>query len=183
MSVKLMCKLFIIGDSNVDRYFPVVKAARNEPSIQDATVVRATNLAQIKEALLPTVLSGPRSHVLLACLTNPITNYPYEGAMPMLVKHCGEVYDQLKAYITEARVTTPGDLEQVFFLKKEKVFSVHLSKNTKISECSLTFFVLFRYTLCPQCTVSLLFGIKGATQASWLPFPPPSVNPMAVPTF
>ena len=109
-------KLFIIGDSNVDRYFPAVRAARKEPSIQDATVVRATNLAQIKEALLPTVLSEPRSHVLLACLTNPITNYSYEGAMPMLVKHCGEVYDQLKAYITEARVATPGDLEQVFYL-------------------------------------------------------------------
>jgi len=146
MSVKLMCKLFIIGDSNVDRYFPVVKAARNEPSIQDATVVRATNLAQIKEALLPTVLSGPRSHVLLACLTNPITNYPYEGAMPMLVKHCGEVYDQLKAYITEARVTTPGDLEQVYliyFFKKGKRFSFiyhFYIKSTKISECSLTFF-------------------------------------------
>jgi len=118
-------KLFIVGDSNVDRYFPAVRAARKEPSIQDATVVRATNLAQIKEALLPTVLSEPRSHVLLACLTNPITNYPYEGAMPMLVKHCGEVYDQLKAYITEARVTTPGDLEQVYliyFFKKENVF-------------------------------------------------------------
>jgi len=115
-------KLFIIGDSNVDRYFPAVRAARKEPSIQDATVVRATNLAQIKEALLPTVLSEPRSHVLLACLTNPITNYSYEGAMPMLVKHCGEVYDQLKAYITEARVTTPGDLEQVFFLKRKSFF-------------------------------------------------------------
>jgi hypothetical protein len=108
-------KLFIIGDSNVDRYFPTVRAARKEPSIQDATVVRATNLAQIKEALLPNVLSEPRSHVLLACLTNPITNYSYEGATPMLVKHCGEVYDQLKAYITEARVATPRDLEQVFF--------------------------------------------------------------------
>ncbi len=33
----------------------LVKAARNEPSIQDATVVRATNLAQIKEALVPAV--------------------------------------------------------------------------------------------------------------------------------
>jgi len=48
-------KLYIVGDSNVDRYFPLVKAARNEPSIQDATVVRATNLAQIKEALVPAV--------------------------------------------------------------------------------------------------------------------------------
>jgi hypothetical protein len=106
-------KLYIVGDSNVDRYFPSVRAARKEPSIQDATVVRATNLAQIKEALLPAVLSDPRSHVLLACLTNPITNYSYEGTMPMLVKHCEEVYDQLKAYIAEARGTNPGDLEQV----------------------------------------------------------------------
>jgi hypothetical protein len=113
-------KLFIVGDSNVDRYFPVVRAARKEPSIQDATLVRATNLAQIKEALLPNVLSDPRSHVLLACLTNPITNFSYEGAMPMLVKHCEEVYDQLKAYITEARVANPGDLEQVL---KEKFFT------------------------------------------------------------
>ncbi len=78
-------------------------------------MVRATNLAQIKEVLLPTVLSATRSHVLLACLTNPITNYSYEGAVPMLVKHCEEVFDQLKAYIAEARDTTPGDLEQVSF--------------------------------------------------------------------
>jgi hypothetical protein len=48
-------KLYIVGNSNVDRYFPLVKAARIEPSIQDATVVRATNLAQIKEALVPAV--------------------------------------------------------------------------------------------------------------------------------
>jgi hypothetical protein len=116
-------KLYIIGDSNVDRYFPLVKAAHNEPSIQDATVVRATNLAQIKEALVPAVPTKTRSHVLLACLTNPITNYPYEGALPMLVKHCEEVFDKLKAYITEARGTTPGDMEQVNFITTELVYS------------------------------------------------------------
>jgi hypothetical protein len=115
-------KLYIIGDSNVDRYFPLVKAARKEPSIQNASVVRATNLAQIKEALVPTVLAETRSHVLLACLTNPITNYSYEGAIPMLVKHCEEVFDQLKAYITEARGVTPGDLEQVKFFSEESFY-------------------------------------------------------------
>jgi hypothetical protein len=171
-------KLCIIGDSNVDRYFPVVRAARKEPSIQDATVVRATNLAQIKEALVPTALTEARSHVLLACLTNPITNYPYEGAVPMLVKHCEEVFDQLKAYITEARGTTPGDLEQVNYSCQ-----VHLPSSCDLSDvCKFSLIFLIRYTSCPQCTVSLRFGINGATLASWLPFPPPSASLTVVPT-
>jgi hypothetical protein len=108
-------KLYIVGDSNVDKYYPVVKAARSDPSIQDAIVVRATNLAQVKEALVPAVPNEARSHVLLACLTNPVTNYPYEGALPMLLSHCTEVFDQIKAYIAEGRGATPGDLEQVRF--------------------------------------------------------------------
>lgn len=108
-------KLYIVGDSNVDKYYPVVKAARSDPSIQDAVVVRATNLAQVKEALVPAVPNEARSHVLLACLTNPVTNYPYEGALPMLLSHCTEVFDQIKAYIAEGRGATPGDLEQVRF--------------------------------------------------------------------
>jgi len=104
-------KLYIVGDSNVDRFYPIVKASRSDPCIQDATVVRATNLAQIKEALVPAVPTEARSHVLLACLTNPVTSYPYEGALPMLLKHCVEVFDQLKAYIAEGRGSTPGTKE------------------------------------------------------------------------
>jgi hypothetical protein len=110
---RMSVKLFIVGDSNVDRFFPVVKAARNDPSIQDATVLRATNLAQIKEALVPAVSVEARSHVLLACLTNPVSSFPYEGALAMLLKHCTEVFDQIKAYIVEGRGATPGHLEQV----------------------------------------------------------------------
>ncbi len=86
-------KLYIVGDSNVDRFYPIVKASRSDQSIQDAIIVRATNLAQIKEALVPAAPVEARSHVLLACLTNPVTNYPYEGALPLLLKHCGEVFD------------------------------------------------------------------------------------------
>jgi hypothetical protein len=109
-------KLYIVGDSNVDRYYPVVKASRNDPSIQDATVIRATNLAQIKEALVPAVPAEARSHVLLACLTNPVTSYPYEGALQLLLNHCTEVFDQIKAYIIEGRSATPGNMEQVRFV-------------------------------------------------------------------
>jgi hypothetical protein len=115
--VIMSVKLYIVGDSNVDKYYPVVKAARSDPSIQDAIVVRATNLAQVKEALVPAVPHEARSHVLLACLTNPITNYPYEGALPVLLSHCTEVFDQIKAYIAEGRAAKPGDLEQVRITK------------------------------------------------------------------
>jgi len=107
-------KLCIVGDSNVDLYFPVVKATRDDPSIQDTSVIHATNLAQIKDALVLTVLLEVRSHVLLACLTNPLTNYPYEG-FQSLIKHCQEVFEQLKAFIAEGRGATPGNMEQVTY--------------------------------------------------------------------
>ncbi len=122
-------KLYIVGDSNVDRFYPVVKASRSDPCIQDATVVRATNLAQIKEALVPAVPVEARSHVLLACLTNPVTSYPYEGALPQLLKHCGEVFDHIKAYIAEGRGSTPGNMEQVrfFLVSNDLAFRTMLS--------------------------------------------------------
>ncbi len=100
-------KLYIVGDSNVDRFYPIVKASRGDPSIQDAAVICATNLAQVKEVLIPAVPVEARSHVLLACLTNPVASYSYEGALPMLLKHCGEVFDQIKAYIAEGRGKYP----------------------------------------------------------------------------
>jgi hypothetical protein len=48
-------KLNILGDSNVDRYFPIIKAARDDECIQNVSVSRTTNLAQIKDVLLPGV--------------------------------------------------------------------------------------------------------------------------------
>ncbi len=46
-----MLKLHLIGDSNVDRYIAVVKAAKEDPAIHETTFARATNLVQLKEAL------------------------------------------------------------------------------------------------------------------------------------
>jgi len=105
-------KLNILGDSNVDRYFPIVKAARDDECIQNVSVSRTTNLAQIKDVLLPGAGVEARSHVLLACLTNPVTMHAYT-APKSLLKHCESVFTQIKAFIAEGRLAVPGDLEQV----------------------------------------------------------------------
>ena len=105
-------KLYLIGDSNVDRHFAKVKSARNDPCFENVTVVKATNLAQVKAAVSPTELVEARSHVLLACLTNPIASFPFTD-IPSLLKHCDSVFTQLKSYIAEGRAAVPGDMEQV----------------------------------------------------------------------
>jgi len=53
-----------------------------------------------------------RSHVLLACVTNPLTDYQFTDVASML-KHCESTFTQLKSFIAEGRAAVPGDLEQV----------------------------------------------------------------------
>jgi len=105
-------KLYLIGDSNVDRHFAKVKSARNDPCFESVTVVKATNLAQVKAAVSPAELVEARSHVLLACLTNPIASFPFTD-VPSLLKHCDSIFTQLKSFIAEGRAAVPGDMEQV----------------------------------------------------------------------
>jgi len=105
-------KLYLIGDSNVDRHFAKIKSARNDPCFENVTVIKATNLAQVKAAVSPTELVEARSHVLLACLTNPIANFPFTD-VPSLLKHCDSIFTQVKSFIAEGRAAVPGDLEQV----------------------------------------------------------------------
>jgi len=107
-------KLCLIGDSNVDRHFAKVKAARDDPCFQNVSIIRATNLAQVKAAVSPPEVTEARSHVLLACLTNPIADYQFTD-VPSLLKHCDSIFTQLKSYIAGGRATLPGDLEQVNF--------------------------------------------------------------------
>jgi hypothetical protein len=107
-------KLCLIGDSNVDRHFTKIKAARNDPCFQNVNVVRATNMAQVKAAVSPLQVAEARSHVLIACITNPIADHNFVDIASML-KHCDSVFTQLKSYIAEGRAAVPGDLEQVIF--------------------------------------------------------------------
>ncbi len=109
-----MLKLHIIGDSNVDRYLSIVKAAKEDPAIQETTFARATNLVQMQEALVPSTPNEPYPNVVLACLTNPITNNPFED-YNVLIAHCNETFAQIQAWIQEGRGAVPGTMRQVLF--------------------------------------------------------------------
>jgi len=103
-------KLCLIGDSNVDRHFTKIKTARNDPCFQNVNV----DMAQVKAAVSPLQVAEARSHVLIACITNPIADHNFVGIASML-KHCDSVFTQLKSFIAEGRAAVPGDLEQVIF--------------------------------------------------------------------
>jgi len=104
-----MLKLHLIGDSNVDRYISIVKAAKEDPAIQETSFVRATNLVQLKEALVPSSPSESHPNVILDCLTNPITNHPFDEYKTLVV-HCNQTFAQILAWIQEGRGATPGTM-------------------------------------------------------------------------
>jgi hypothetical protein len=109
----MMLKLHIVGDSNVDRYLSIVKAAKEDPAIQETTFARATNLVQLHDALAPATPAEPYPNVVLACLTNPITNHPFED-YNVLITHCNKTFAQVQAWIQEGRGAVPGTMRQVF---------------------------------------------------------------------
>jgi hypothetical protein len=112
---RTMLKLHIIGDSNVDRYLSIVKAAKEDPAIQETTFTRATNLVQLQDALVPATPDAPHPNLVLACLTNPITNHPFED-YNVLITHCNKTFSQIQAWIQEGRGAVPGTMRQVLVL-------------------------------------------------------------------
>ncbi len=108
-------KIHIVGDSNIDRYLPLVKAVKEDPGIQEVTFTRATNMVQLQEALVPSTPSTVYPAVVLACLTNPITNHPYED-YGMLMTHCNKTFNQVQAWVQEGRGAAPGAMSQVFLV-------------------------------------------------------------------
>jgi hypothetical protein len=124
----------------------MVKAAKEDPAIHETTFARATNLVQLKEALVPSVSTNPYPNVVLACLTNPLTNHPFDEYKTM-VNHCNQVFAQVLAWIEEGRGAVPGTLRQVCFFTI--VAFCHVCKNRSIFfvvlKCTILLFMRLRY--------------------------------------
>ncbi len=104
--------VFIIGDSNIDRNLPKLQVSeRMDPLVQSTTMAWATNLVQVKDALLAQTQTG-NLLVVLAGLTNPITSYMFED-LPKMCDNCKKVFGQIKAWILEGRMTNPDSLSKV----------------------------------------------------------------------
>jgi hypothetical protein len=111
-SLTMSVKLHMIGDSNIDRYLPLVKAVKEDPGIQETTFARATNMVQLQEALAPANPTVSHPDVILACMTNPITNFAFEDYSSLMV-HCTKTFSQIQAWIQEGRGALQGTLRQV----------------------------------------------------------------------
>jgi hypothetical protein len=99
---RMSVTLHIVGDSNIDRYLPLVKAVKEDPGIQETTFTRATNLVQLQEAQVSATPTVSHPDVILACMTNPITNFAYEDYNG-LMNHCAKIFSQVQAWIQEGR--------------------------------------------------------------------------------
>jgi hypothetical protein len=62
----------LYGDSNVHKFLPVVKAAKSDPAVKNATYTRVTNSVTLREELTkPTTCHGT---IIISAMTNLITS-------------------------------------------------------------------------------------------------------------
>ncbi len=100
----------IYGDSNVERYFPLVKERKTDPQIQATSYTKTTNAVLLREALShPTVA---HSIVVIAAITNLLTA-KYFDDYDKLVDHCSSVFRDVLLWVEEGRNTLSGFATQV----------------------------------------------------------------------
>ncbi len=100
----------IYGDSNIDRFLPLVKERKSDPQIQATTYTKTTNSVLLREALThPTVAHAV---IVIASLTNLLTA-KYFDDYDALVDHCNSVFRDVLLWVDEGRAALPGFASQV----------------------------------------------------------------------
>jgi hypothetical protein len=100
----------IYGDSNLDRYFPIMKERKSDPQVQATTYTKTTNAVLLREALThPTVA---HSVIMIAALTNLLTAKFFDD-YDQLVDHCTNVFRDMLLWIEEGRNSLAGFATQV----------------------------------------------------------------------
>jgi hypothetical protein len=95
----------VYGDSNVHKFLPVVKAAKSDPAVRNATYTRVTNAVALKEELSkPTVCHGT---VILSSLTNLITSSEYTD-FNALSNMANKTFSDVLSWISEGREFLDG---------------------------------------------------------------------------
>ncbi len=100
----------IFGDSNVDRYFPIVKERKTDPQIQATTYTKTTNAVTLREAL--THPTTAHSIIIIAALTNLLTARFFDD-YDSLMEHCSNVFRDVLLWVEEGRATLPGFAGQI----------------------------------------------------------------------
>jgi hypothetical protein len=95
----------ILGDSNVSRFLPIVKAAKTDTAVQEATFTRVINAVQLKEALTnPTEV---RPTLIISALTNLLTSAYFESFDTLKI-HADRSFQDVLSWLTEGRQALEG---------------------------------------------------------------------------
>jgi hypothetical protein len=103
-------QLLLVGDSNVARFLPAVKSARRDQELQATSMLRATNLVQLREKLATPVSAS--EHVILAAMTNIITSHVYVDSAS-LTTYCESTFSSVMNWIEAGRIHLSGAHENV----------------------------------------------------------------------
>jgi hypothetical protein len=95
----------ILGDSNVSRFLPIVKEAKTDKAVQDATLTRVINAVQLQDAL--TNPPEEKSTLIIAALTNLLTSAYFES-YDQLRNHADRVFQDVLSWLSEGRQAMEG---------------------------------------------------------------------------
>jgi hypothetical protein len=96
----------LVGDLNISRFLPVVKEAKTDQAVQDATMARVVNGVQLKEVL--TNPSEPvHSTLIISALTNLLTSVYFEDFDRLRV-HADRVFNEVLIWLNEGRQALDG---------------------------------------------------------------------------
>ncbi len=95
----------VYGDSNIHKFLPIVKAAKSDPAIKNATYTRVTNSVALKDSLSkPDVCHGT---VIISALTNLITSSQFIDFDTMKA-HANQTFGDVLSWIAEGREFLDG---------------------------------------------------------------------------
>ncbi len=109
----------VLGDSNVHKFLPIVKAAKSDPAVKNATYTRVTNSVALMDALTkPEVCHRT---IIISALTNIITSNQFISYDTMSA-HASKAFDDVLSWIAEGREYLDGFAARVSRLKQFRCF-------------------------------------------------------------
>jgi hypothetical protein len=103
----------VLGDSNVNKFLPILKRAKSDSAIQNATFTRVVNAVHLREAL-----SNPKeAHpiLIISALTNLLTSSYFEG-FDQLKVYADKTFNEVLTWLGEGRELQAGFGSQVISL-------------------------------------------------------------------
>jgi hypothetical protein len=108
----------VLGDSNLNKFLPIVKRAKTDSAIQDATFTRVVNAVQLKDALSSPKEATPT--LIISALTNLLTSSYFEG-FDSLKTFADRTFNEVLTWLVEGREFQAGFGAQVILLITCKV--------------------------------------------------------------